>query len=100
MLPNTNLTSPYDKPQNIPLPVVQSQPKVNENYGWHICQTTLNLIGRLSIGVVVGISVAFAFRNGVPLNALDLHIVLCVVGVSTFLFILNLFFSKMQLNNK
>lgn len=81
---------PYDDPQVTLHSMARSNPTENGNYGWLICQTTLNMIGRLCIGIVVGICLAFAFRNGVPLNVTNQHIVLCVIGVSTLFF----FFSK------
>lgn len=86
MPPNTTDIPPYDKPEIISLPVVQPKSPVNEYYGLHICQSILNMIGRLCIGIIVGICLTFAFRNGVPLNATSQHIVLCVIGVSTILF--------------
>ncbi|XP_026324442.1 uncharacterized protein LOC113233534 [Hyposmocoma kahamanoa] len=70
----------YDEPRIICLPAVQSNPSDHENYGWHICQSIFNMIGRLCIGIVVGICLAFAFRNGLPLTATNQHIVVCVIG--------------------
>lgn len=87
MPPNT-IDVPSFEPPIIPLPVVQAKPSVNENYIWHIFQSVLNMLGRLSIGIVVGICLLFAFRSGVPLNATNQHIVLCVIGVSSlFIFL-------------
>ncbi|XP_026330953.1 uncharacterized protein LOC113238329 [Hyposmocoma kahamanoa] len=80
MPPNTIDTLEFTESKTITLPVQQQKALIKENYGWHICQTTLNMIGRLCIGIVVGICIAFAFRNGVPLNATSQHIVLCVIG--------------------
>lgn len=75
-------------------PVKQPISTEIENYGLHICQATLNMIGRLCVGVVVGICLAYGFRNGLPLNVMNQHIVLCVIGVST-LFIVK--FSKQMI---
>lgn len=83
MMPKTTVISPHNEPQIIPLSVDQPKPQVKENYGWHICQTILNMIGRLCVGIVVGICIAFAFRNEVPYDSTNVHIVLCVIGVST-----------------
>lgn len=44
--------------------------------------SSLNLLAHILIGAVTGISMIFAFRNGVPLEVTPLHIVLCVIGVS------------------
>ncbi|XP_004928254.1 uncharacterized protein LOC101746715 [Bombyx mori] len=52
----------------------------DDNYKIKIFHSTFNLITHILIGVVVGISVIFSFRNGTPLGATPLHIVLCVVG--------------------
>lgn len=84
MPPNAIEIPPYNEPQIVPLPGVESKPPENKNYGWHICQSTVNMIGRLCIGIVVGVNLAFAFRLGLPLSATNQHIVLCVIGVSTF----------------
>ncbi|CAH2242665.1 uncharacterized protein LOC120631504 [Pararge aegeria] len=52
-----------------------------ENYSLKIFQSTLNLLAHILIGIVVGISILFAFRNGLPTNNMtNLHIVLCVIG--------------------
>lgn len=89
MPPNTIESLPYSEPKNISVPIEQTKISLtHENHGWHICQSTLNMIGRLCIGVVVGTCLTFAFRNGVPLNATNLHIVLCVIGVSILFIIL------------
>lgn len=85
MPPNTIEGTPYE-PKVAHLPVEQPKPSTEqENYGLHICQATLNMIGRLCVGIVVGINLAFAFRFGVPLSTMNQHIVLCVIGVSIFL---------------
>ncbi|CAK1543091.1 unnamed protein product [Leptosia nina] len=49
-------------------------------YALKIFQATLNILSHLLIGIVVGVSLIFSFRNGLPLGATMLHIVLCVVG--------------------
>ncbi|XP_045774249.1 uncharacterized protein LOC123873447 [Maniola jurtina] len=51
-----------------------------ENYSLRIFHSTLNLLAHILIGIVVGICVLFAFRNGLPLNMTNMHIVLCVIG--------------------
>ncbi|XP_022112374.2 uncharacterized protein LOC110991346 [Pieris rapae] len=51
-----------------------------ENYPLKVFQATLNILSHLLIGLVVGISLIFAFRNGLPLNANSQHIILCVLG--------------------
>lgn len=83
MPPNTLEALPYTVSKIITPPVEKPKALVKENYGLHICQTILNMIGKLCIGLVVGVCIAFAFRNGLPLSATSLHIVLCVTGVST-----------------
>lgn len=57
----------------------------NGDYKLKVFNSTLNLLAHVLIGAVVGISFAFAFRNGLPLGATPLHIVLCVTGVSFLL---------------
>ncbi|CAF4855439.1 unnamed protein product [Pieris macdunnoughi] len=51
-----------------------------ENYPLKVFQATLNILSHLLIGIVVGISLIFAFRNGLPLNENSQHIILCVLG--------------------
>ncbi|XP_023951527.1 uncharacterized protein LOC112055579 [Bicyclus anynana] len=51
-----------------------------ENYALKIFQTSLNLLAHILIGIVVGITIMFAFRNGLPLSISNLHILLCVIG--------------------
>lgn len=80
MPPNTIEAIPYTESKIISHPVKQPIPQIQYGYG---CQIVNNMIGRLCIGIIVGICIAFAFRNGVPNNATNQHIVLCVIGVST-----------------
>lgn len=54
----------------------------DENYKLKIFHSSLNILTHTLIGAVTGISLFYAFRNGIPLGATPLHIVLCVVGVS------------------
>lgn len=91
MPPNTiEAIIPYTEPKIISVPVEQTKPPVKKNNEWYICQTILNMIGRLSVGIVVGVCITFAFRSGVPLNVTNVHIVLCVIGVSTkFIFLIS-----------
>lgn len=58
----------------------------NNNYILKIINSSLNLLGHLLVSAVTIINLFYAFRNGLPLNATDLHIVLCVIGVSNFYF--------------
>ncbi|XP_045773498.1 uncharacterized protein LOC123872939 [Maniola jurtina] len=51
-----------------------------DNYALRIFQSTLNLLAHILIGIVVGVCIVFAFRNGLPLNMTNMHIVLCVTG--------------------
>lgn len=57
-----------------------------DSYGLKVFQSSLNLLAHILIGATVGISILFAFRNGLPLGSTPLHIVLCVLGVSIYLF--------------
>ncbi|XP_075976770.1 transmembrane reductase CYB561D2-like [Anticarsia gemmatalis] len=42
--------------------------------------SSLNLLAHVLIGIVVGGSLMFSFRNGLPIGATPIHIVLCVLG--------------------
>lgn len=53
-----------------------------DNYYLKIVQSSLNLLAHTLIGIVVGISIIFSFRFGMPLGSMPLHVVLCVIGVS------------------
>ncbi|XP_013172799.1 PREDICTED: uncharacterized protein LOC106121626 [Papilio xuthus] len=59
---------------------VATKPQEGMNYNLYIFSSTLNLIAHLLIGVVVGVAVLFSLRNGLPLGATPLHIILCVIG--------------------
>ncbi|XP_059062918.1 uncharacterized protein LOC131855637 [Achroia grisella] len=50
------------------------------SYKLKIFNLTGNLVTHTLIGATVGVSLLFAFRNGLPLNQINLHIVLCVLG--------------------
>lgn len=54
----------------------------SSNYYLQIFQASANLLSHVLVGCIVAISLAFAFRNGLPLSATAMHIVLCVIGVS------------------
>lgn len=56
------------------------------NYTLVIFQSSLNLLAHILIGAVVGVSLIYSFANGLPLGATQLHIVLCVIGVSRIIF--------------
>lgn len=56
----------------------------DEDYRLRTFHSSLNLLTHILIGAVTGISLFFAFRNGIPLRSTPLHIVLCVVGVSVY----------------
>lgn len=51
-------------------------------YRMRTFQSTLNLLAHILIGIVVGSCLLFSFRNGLPIGATPVHIVLCVLGVS------------------
>ncbi|CAH2090348.1 unnamed protein product [Euphydryas editha] len=51
----------------------------NGSYYLKIFQSSLNLLAHLLIGVTVGASVLFSYRNG-SLSLTGIHIVLCVIG--------------------
>ncbi|CAH0727009.1 unnamed protein product, partial [Brenthis ino] len=51
-----------------------------DSYGLKVYQSSLNLLAHILIGATVGISILFVFRNGLPLGATPLHILLCVLG--------------------
>lgn len=53
-----------------------------DSYPLRIFQSTLNLLAHVLIGIVVGVCIMFAFRNGVPTGSTNVHIVFCVIGVS------------------
>lgn len=53
---------------------------VEENDNLKIFQSSLSLIAHILIGVVTGISILFSLRNGLPIGATPLHIILCVIG--------------------
>lgn len=77
---------PRDELKVVPHPSALQNSSVKINYGVHICQASLNMIGRVCVGIVVGICIAFACRNEVPYDFINVHIILCVVGVSIYLF--------------
>lgn len=83
MTPNSIELSQYKKP------LEQPKTTVKENYRWHICQTSFNMIGRICIGIIVGVCIAFSFRNEEPYDSTNVHIILCVIGVSTIFIYLN-----------
>lgn len=56
------------------------------SYYLKIFQSSLNLLAHLLIGITVGASILFAFRNG-SISTTGLHVIMCVIGVSiTILF--------------
>uniref|UniRef100_A0A2A4JQY6 ascorbate ferrireductase (transmembrane) n=1 Tax=Heliothis virescens TaxID=7102 RepID=A0A2A4JQY6_HELVI len=57
-----------------------SAPLDKNEYRLKTFQISLNLFAQLLIGIVVGVIILFAFRNGLPLNKTSLHALLCVVG--------------------
>lgn len=83
MTPNSTELSQYKEPME------QPKPPVKENYRWHICQTSFSMIGRICIGIIVGVCIAFSFRNEEPFDSTNVHIILCVIGVSTIFIYLN-----------
>ncbi|XP_068629708.1 transmembrane reductase CYB561D2-like [Battus philenor] len=62
------------KSQNLP------SPQEKTKYNLYIFQSTLNLIAHLLIGFVVGVSILYSLRNGLPLGSTRLHVILCVIG--------------------
>ncbi|XP_031766919.1 uncharacterized protein LOC113514619 [Galleria mellonella] len=50
------------------------------SYKLKIFNLSSNLLTHTLIGSTVGVTVLFAFRNGLPLSQINLHIVLCVIG--------------------
>lgn len=94
MAPNTVETSFSPDPERVSRENKnQNLPGQEVNYNLYIFQSTLNLLANILIGTVVGISLLFALRNGLPLGATSLHIVLCVIGVSYFLIFLDLWYN-------
>lgn len=54
---------------------------VSENdYRLKIFQSSLNLLTHILIGIIVGVALLFAFREGLPTGATPIHVVLCVLG--------------------
>ncbi|XP_047534051.1 uncharacterized protein LOC125068784 [Vanessa atalanta] len=51
-----------------------------ESYSLKIFQSSLNLLAHILIGATVWISILYSFRNGLPLGATPIHIILCVIG--------------------
>lgn len=51
------------------------------SYYLKIFQSSLNLLAHLLIGITVGASILFAFRNG-SISTTGLHVIMCVIGVS------------------
>ncbi|XP_052750349.1 uncharacterized protein LOC113521761 isoform X2 [Galleria mellonella] len=54
--------------------------EVRGDYVLKIVRSVTNLTAHILIGATVGICVWFGFRNGLPLSATSIHIVLCVIG--------------------
>lgn len=63
---------------------VERKQASNGEYHLKTFQSSLNLLAHTLVGIVVGVSIVFAFRSGLPLGATPIHIVLCVIGVSVF----------------
>ncbi|CAK1543090.1 unnamed protein product [Leptosia nina] len=61
-------------------PEIVGNKEVGGAYALKVFQASLNILSHLLIGIVVGVSLLFSFRNGLPLNVIMLHIVLCVIG--------------------
>lgn len=53
----------------------------NDNYNLMIFQSSINLLAHMLIGATVGICLCFAVRR-LPMDATQVHIILCVIGVS------------------
>lgn len=71
------------------------------SYYLKIFQSSLNLLAHLLIGITVGATILFAFRNG-SISITGLHAVMCVIGVSitmliTFFTNINFQFSLVEL---
>ncbi|CAH0399991.1 unnamed protein product [Chilo suppressalis] len=45
-----------------------------------VIRSVMTLFTHIFIGIVVGNVLKFAFRNGTPLSATNLHLTLCVIG--------------------
>lgn len=56
----------------------------DDDYKLRIFYSSLNILTHTLIGAVTGVCLFYAFKDGIPLGATPLHIVLCVVGVSTY----------------
>ncbi|KAM3956381.1 uncharacterized protein ACR2FA_009636 [Aphomia sociella] len=52
----------------------------SDDYRLKIFKLTSNLLVHILIGITVGITILYAFRNGLPLSGINMHIVLCVIG--------------------
>ncbi|XP_032518186.2 uncharacterized protein LOC116770703 [Danaus plexippus] len=55
-------------------------PTGDGSYCLKIFRSSLNLLAHLLIGIVVGVSLLYCFRGGLPLGTTAIHIVLCVIG--------------------
>ncbi|CAH2090345.1 unnamed protein product [Euphydryas editha] len=53
---------------------------VSGSYLIAIFQSALNLLAHILIGVIVGITLHVGFQSGLPLEPIQQHIVLCVLG--------------------
>jgi hypothetical protein len=45
-------------------------------------RSIVTLLTHIIVGIIVGISLIFGLRNGAPANVTNIHIILCVIGVS------------------
>ncbi|CAG9788039.1 unnamed protein product [Diatraea saccharalis] len=52
----------------------------DESVTFKLARSISTVFTHICIGVVVGSAILFAFRNGTPLNATNLHLLLCVIG--------------------
>nr|XP_049700196.1 probable transmembrane reductase CYB561D1 isoform X3 [Helicoverpa armigera] len=57
-----------------------SAPLDKNEYHLKTFQISLNLFAQLLIGIVVGVILVFALKDGLPSNKTFIHIILCVLG--------------------
>lgn len=89
-MPPNFADAPFERdPESFPVDKNQTSSTANlinqsdEDYKLKIFHSTLNILAHTLIGAVTGVSLFYSFRNGIPLGPTPLHIVLCVIGVST-----------------
>ncbi|XP_063364674.1 uncharacterized protein LOC134653280 [Cydia amplana] len=83
MLPNET-DSPIDRDPEIVHNATdngkQTLPESKDDYILNIFQSSFNQLSHILIGIIVGVSLLFALRDGFPTDATSQHVILCVLG--------------------